>query len=140
MDYKDCKRIKEEKIGRDTCKASALRSPAVSCPACLSRRGKRGQQVLEYAILVSVLISVFFTMYMYGRRGVQAVIKGAADQMGPQEDSQPPAGTVFTNALSTVSTVSSDNVRINKTGYQSRSDYDSVALSEGNTVSHTESY
>lgn len=47
---------------------------------------QRGQSILEYAILIAVVIAALTAMQVYAKRGIQAGIKTAADQIGTQED------------------------------------------------------
>ena len=42
-----------------------------------------GQSVVEYAILVAVVVTAVAAMQVYAKRGIQAAVKGAADQMSP---------------------------------------------------------
>jgi Flp pilus assembly pilin Flp len=44
----------------------------------------RGQSVLEYAILVGIVMAAILGMQIYAKRGIQAGIKTAADQLGDQ--------------------------------------------------------
>ena len=112
-------------------KTRALRAPALLCCG----RSARGQQVIEYAILISAIITALLFMYMYGRRGLQAVIKGSADQISPQIHSLPLTGAMVTTGDSTMATVTSDTTQVNKTGDERYYDYQSVSTSQG--VSHT---
>lgn len=47
---------------------------------------RAGQAVLEYAVLVSLAIAAIVGMQVYAKRGLQAGIKKAADQMSPFAD------------------------------------------------------
>jgi Flp pilus assembly pilin Flp len=78
----------------ETC---ALRMPARTCPACLKTGNKRGLQVIEYAVLFGAITSALLIMYVYGKRGLQGIIKGSVDQMAGQETGDPVAdpGAVF---------------------------------------------
>lgn len=51
------------------------------------KRGSRAQSIAEYALFFSVAVFAVITMSIYIRRGVQGVIKDAADEVGTQEDS-----------------------------------------------------
>lgn len=51
---------------------------------------KRGQHIAEYAILITVISVALTVMYVYMKRGLQAVIKQQVDaEIGPQIDSAP---------------------------------------------------
>jgi hypothetical protein len=48
-------------------------------------RLRMAQTLTEYAIIVLVVASVLIGMQLYMKRGIQAVIKHQADQLGPQQ-------------------------------------------------------
>ena len=48
---------------------------------------KRGQALFEYAVIIGVVVLALGMMQVYVRRGNQAGIKIAADELGRQEDS-----------------------------------------------------
>lgn len=48
---------------------------------------KRGQTVYEYAIIIGLVVLALSIMQVYLRRGIQAGIKLAADEVGLQKDS-----------------------------------------------------
>ena len=45
----------------------------------------RSQSILEYAVILGVVITALLAMSLYFRRGIQSVIKVAADEAGDQE-------------------------------------------------------
>lgn len=45
----------------------------------------KGQNLMEYAIIIGIVLIALSTMQTYIRRGIQAMIKVAADEMGTQE-------------------------------------------------------
>lgn len=47
-------------------------------------RKNRAQSILEYAILIGVIAAALSAMQIYFRRGIQAVIRVAADEVGCQ--------------------------------------------------------
>lgn len=99
--------------------ASALRSPFICCLACLKKTffSKRGQQVMEYAILVSVLSSALIVMYVYTKRGLQNVLKISADQIGPQGDSAPLSSvSMHENTTSTAETLTDEATQVDRIG------------------------
>lgn len=115
-------------------KARALRAPALLC----RRRSVRGQQVIEYAVLISAIIAALMFMYMYGKRGLQATIKASADQIGTQSHSEPLAGIVKTTGNATMTTVSNDMSQVNKIGDERYYNYQSVSASQGVSETHTQ--
>jgi len=123
-------------------RARALRAPALFClwrgvRACLERN-RRGQQAIEYAVLISAIIAALLFMYMYARRGLQAAIKSSADQIGPQSHNEPLAGVVKTTGNATMSTVTNDLTQVNKIGEETYYDYQSVSTSQGLSETHTQ--
>lgn len=58
---------------------------------------KRGQALFEYAVIIGIVVLALGMMQVYVRRGIQAGIKIAADELGRQEDSvelDPTQGTL----------------------------------------------
>lgn len=49
---------------------------------------KRAQSTAEYVLMAGVVIAVFVAMQTYVKRGIQGVVKTAADEMGKQADSE----------------------------------------------------
>jgi Flp pilus assembly pilin Flp len=47
-----------------------------------------GQSIIEYAIVLGVVAVVLASMSLYFRRGIQSVVKAAADEAGNQEDAE----------------------------------------------------
>lgn len=45
---------------------------------------KRGQSVLEYAILMVIIIAALLTLQTYVKRGIQGRLKSATDDIGSQ--------------------------------------------------------
>jgi Flp pilus assembly pilin Flp len=75
---------------------------------CKCRKALCGQQVVEYAILIGIIAVTLMAMQVFAKRGLQAVIKGSADQIGPQSDSQQPmSSSAMTSASSTLTEASS---------------------------------
>jgi len=48
------------------------------------RSNKKGQSILEYAMLVGVLVAVIVAIQIYVKRAVQGKLKSSADQIGEQ--------------------------------------------------------
>ena len=49
-----------------------------------SQRSVGGQAIVEYAILIGVITAAIVGMQTYAKRGIQATVKLAADQIGSQ--------------------------------------------------------
>ena len=47
---------------------------------------RRGQSILEYLLIFAVVSAAILGMQVYAKRGVQAIVKTAADQMSPVTD------------------------------------------------------
>lgn len=50
-------------------------------------RNRRAQTLLDYILLLGIVSTVLFAMNTSIRRSIQAVVKGAADHIGRQEES-----------------------------------------------------
>lgn len=123
--------------------ASALRTSFVRRLACSLRggglamnasAGRRGQQTLEYAVFIGVVSLALLVMYMYTRRGLQAVIKVSADQIGPQADSVPQWSVSSPSTNSETSTLADETMHINKIGGASIYDTGSYAVTTGTST------
>ena len=51
-------------------------------------RNKTGQTVIEYIIIIGIVTIALFAMGPAVKRGVQAVVRGTADQMATQESAE----------------------------------------------------
>lgn len=49
-------------------------------------RMPKAQSIVEYAILIGVIFAALAAMQVYSRRGINAAIRVAADQVGTQDD------------------------------------------------------
>lgn len=49
---------------------------------------RKGQALLEYGLIISLILAVIVTMQTYIKRGIQAQIKISTDGLGRQEDSE----------------------------------------------------
>ena len=47
--------------------------------------GRRGQSIAEYLLIFAVVAAAIMAMQVYAKRGIQGVVKTAADQMSPVE-------------------------------------------------------
>ena len=54
------------------------------------RNNQRAQVFLEYAMVIGAVIAILFAMNTLIKRGTQSMIKGVADQLGVQENSDQP--------------------------------------------------
>ena len=69
-------------------------------------RARKGQSVLEYAILLGVVVAVVIAAQLYFKRGLQGRWKDASDQIGEQ----------FTTAATYTSQTRQQSVRREETG------------------------
>lgn len=49
---------------------------------------KKGQVIVEYALILSIVLAAILAMQTYMKRGIQAVIKVSADELGNQQDAE----------------------------------------------------
>jgi Flp pilus assembly pilin Flp len=49
---------------------------------------RKGQGIIEYAIILGLIVAALSAMRVYIKRGIQAGIKVAADQLGSQENAE----------------------------------------------------
>ena len=52
------------------------------------RQSSCGQSFLEYTILIGIVVTVLLMMNTYMKRGIQAMIKATADQVGNQAQAE----------------------------------------------------
>jgi len=61
--------------------------------------GKKAQSVIEYTLLLALIGAALAAMQVYMKRGLQGVVKVAADQLGPQryqyEQSNPNGAPIY---------------------------------------------
>lgn len=94
----------------------------------------KGQSILEYAIIIGLVVAGLTTMQLYIKRGIQAGIKVAADELGRQEDAEeidPEWGTRSSSEINTI-TQSTERIRLFEGGSQ-RIDIDKTTASSGET-------
>ncbi len=48
----------------------------------------KGQSILEYAVVLGMVALALAAMSLYFRRGIQSVVKSAADEAGNQKDAE----------------------------------------------------
>ena len=107
-------RLNEKEISRNGRRENAglaLQAPVFHRPAC--RRLHHGSQIVEYGLLLAAISAALMGMYVYGRRGVQGVIRTTVDgEIGPQINGLQDAGFMGNDSSqSTYDTVSSDDSR-----------------------------
>ncbi len=121
--------------------ASALRNPIVRCPAYKGIFLKRGQQTIEYALFISAVSLALIIMFTYAKRGVQAAIKGSADQMSHQYESDALANPTETSeTTSKIITETNDTTDITHVGDQKVYETESWTNNYGNAFSTTTTY
>ncbi|MFH1397225.1 MAG: hypothetical protein ABIH27_01570 [Candidatus Omnitrophota bacterium] len=76
----------------------------------------RAQGVLEYVVILGVVAVALMSMTLYFRRGVQAVVKAAADELGSQSDSQSQPGRGTLTDSTSTSTVNIAHSKTTDTG------------------------
>lgn len=122
----------------------SLQEPVMGSSACpRKRKSIRGQQILEYAILIAAISAALMTMYVYGKRGLQSMIRYSADQIGPQKDSEQIMAGALVNIApmrgsSAITTYSSDTMDVQKTGEARSYDTASNSFSSGSSTTITE--
>lgn len=124
----------------------SLQEPVMGSSACpRKRKSIRGQQILEYAVLIAAISAALTAMFVYGKRGLQSMIRYSADQVGLQKDSEQIMTGAQTNispmkGSSAITTYSSDTSDVQKIGEARFYDTSSVSFSSGNstTISETE--
>ncbi len=138
MIFMRSKKEQEGRNGRQGEAARSLRAPASCLPAC--RRifsSQRGSQILEYAVVILALSGAFTVMYMYGKRGIQGVIRDQVDrEIGPQKEFFPLTGG-YSNEMTTSVTRSTgqDSGNLTYDRGASYAEVSSVSYSEGNATS-----
>ena len=96
----------------------------------------KSQSILEYAIVLGVAIVALSAMALYFRRGIQSVIKIAADEAGNQKDAEeidPLKGTKTSASINRQSQI----IQTNKiaVGEERTSDFNISSSASGTSVS-----
>lgn len=120
----------------------SLHAAAAFCPACPdTKRFQRGQQAMEYAVFIFAISLALITMYVYSKRGLQAVMRYSSDQMiGPQEDFYPASGSIIVNTIAKVNTLTDSSAKIRKVNGERYYETTAVAASTGNTTMVMQTY
>jgi hypothetical protein len=137
------------KNGQAAAGAHILRGAAAACPACvsaglggwlvfLSARRRRGQQMLEYAIMLGAISAAIMAMFVYSKRGLQAVIKAQADELTGDGEQPAWSDTISSNSSSTTTTDESSDVAID--GMARNYTYQSSSVTTGQEYIVTRQY
>jgi hypothetical protein len=80
---------------------------------------RRGQSILEYTIIISIIVVVLFYMGTGIKRGVQSMVKVAADQIGSQQNADQDFSDVSQGYLEGTNTVTQEdrNKSVTEIGY-----------------------
>ncbi len=94
-----------------------------------------GQSIMEYVLLIGIIITVLFAMQTYMRRGIQAVIQVAADQIGLQEDAEtdPEKGAKASSEMR-AQTEDTQRLQVFKTGRQELDLIDTTSRRSGSAT------
>jgi len=95
-----------------------------------------GQSILEYVVILGIVAIALAAMSLYFRRGIQSVVKIAADEAGNQEDAEDinPVTGVKTASAITRRTTATQRSRILEGGSRT-SDISSTTTSTGTSAS-----
>ncbi len=88
----------------------------------------RGQNIIDYSIIISIVAIALATMQPYIRRGIQATIKVAADQLGPQYQQNPQTDSRV-NSETSLATSNVNRLRVFEGGSQ-QIDYNKSSTSD----------
>ncbi len=55
-----------------------------NCSEIMKIKNSKGQNLIEYALILGIIAVALFAMQTYFQRGIQSVIKVVADDYGPQ--------------------------------------------------------
>lgn len=136
---------------RQRAAGQGLQLGTAGCRACHYRAGlnsrptgfhgvfiwaKKGQQVIEYALVITAITAALTVMYVYVKRGLQAAIKNKVDaDIGPQLHSAPILGErEIQNSISQMEELADDSTRIQSNGTGVRYTYDSQMSAAGNSM------
>ena len=136
------KRYWTKKNGQPQTETQTLYGSVAGCPACLDSAGclqnfffcagfRRGHQIVEYGILITAMAAALFFISTYARRGVQALIKGQADQIASQTESQPSVYRDTQATISATNEIQSDRRVVRSTGDERLYNFESVSYGTG---------
>lgn len=126
---------KEDNQNRRHATGEGLQLGRACCRAC-PRLTKKGQQIVEYALVITAISVALTVMYVYMKRGLQAMIKNKVDaEVGPQIDSLPLLGErEFSNVLSNMMELTTESTRIQEGAGGAQHVYDSTMTASGNSI------
>lgn len=75
---------------------TAHRTPHSAC--------HKGQAVIEYAVLLTIVVAALVAMQIYIKRGMAGLLRGAADGMGGQFDPKNTTGTLTSTSTDNTTT------------------------------------
>ena len=67
---------------------------------------KKGQNTLEYAVIIAVIVAALIAMQGYIKRGIQGKLKASSDDIGDQFSAQTTSG----NNITTLTATSNENI------------------------------
>ena len=107
-----------------------------ACPVRDKALWRRGQQILEYAIVIAAVSTALTVMYVYTKRGLQASIRDLADtEIGGQMDSQPIVDvSAHQSAVGVASTLTNDSMTVRKTYHEALYASNSISTSQGTST------
>ena len=129
--------------GQSVIQTHALQASVRDCPACPREKNSRkrnGQQVIEYGVLIAALTTALLVMYVYTKRGLQAVIKDSADQIGSQADNEPEVSSIMTTGNSMLVTWENETTHVQARGDNRFYNISEVTASQGNGIVVKEIY
>ncbi len=74
--------------------------------------GRRGQSVMEYVVVITILVGALLAMQLYFKRGVQGRMKTSVDSIGEQYDPM----TTETDIDQRLSGVTTTTIRVEEVG------------------------
>ena len=114
-----------------------LQAPPFCPPACRRLGDRRGSQIIEYALVIAAISAAFTVMFIYGKRGLQAIIHNKVErEIGPQADGLAAVGFASDQwSQSQSSTVSEDHAHATLNPAGTAIEMDSSSGTAGNTTS-----
>lgn len=100
----------------------------------------RGESITEYVVLIGMVTMALIGMQVYLKRGIQGVVKYAADELGRQEDAEidPTKGTKI-DSHSVVYNTQASSQRIRAfTGGSKQTDFSASSSITGTSTYKTE--
>ena len=133
----------KNKNGQPMTQMRTLQVSVMDCPACprgKNSRKRSGQQIIEYGVLIAAITTALLVMSVYTKRGLQAVIKDSADQIGSQADNEPDVTSILTTGNSSMVTLVNETTNIQAQGDNRFYNISEVTASQGNGIVVKEIY